>query len=148
MERTMQQMMQRLLARMEEMNVNQEKAEASMSARMKSNLDLMARLEARIETNRENDREDLKEMREEIKSGQAEMRSTVCVIRSELEKTIQREMRGVIQPEWAELDETTAYNEATDTKLDPGLMQSIEEHQENRGSGLGSGIWPRSAARK
>jgi hypothetical protein len=26
--------------------------------------------------------------------------------------------------------ETTACNEATGTKLDPGMMQSIEEHQE------------------
>jgi hypothetical protein len=35
MERTMQQMMQQLLATIEEMNVNQEKAEVSMNANMK-----------------------------------------------------------------------------------------------------------------
>jgi hypothetical protein len=57
------------------MNANQEKAEVSMSASMKSNQDWLARLEARIEINREKDREDLKEMRAEIKSGKAEMRS-------------------------------------------------------------------------
>jgi hypothetical protein len=28
------------------------------------------------------------------------------------------------------LEETTACNEATETKPDPGMMQSIEEHQE------------------
>jgi hypothetical protein len=69
-------------------------------------------------------------MREENKSGQAEMRSTVCAIRSELEEIIQREMRVVIQPIRSELGETTSHNEATETKPDPGMMQSIWEHQE------------------
>jgi hypothetical protein len=80
---------------------------------------LLARLEARIETNRGKDREDLKEMREEIKSGHAEMRSTVCAMRSELEETVQHEMRALIQPIRSKLDETTACNKATETKLDP-----------------------------
>jgi hypothetical protein len=52
-------------------------------------------------------------MREEIKSGQAEMRSTVCAMRYELEETIQREMRAVIEPIRAELHETNACNGAT-----------------------------------
>jgi hypothetical protein len=39
---------------------------------MKSNQDLLIRLEARIETSKEKDRENLKEMKEEIKTGQAE----------------------------------------------------------------------------
>jgi hypothetical protein len=97
-------MLQQLLARMEEMNANQEKAEASISAniedmlveiraRMKSNEDLLARLKARIETNREKDREDLKEMKEQNKSGQAEMRSTICAFRSDLEQTTQQETK-------------------------------------------------------
>jgi hypothetical protein len=53
-------------------------------------------------------------MREEIKSGQAEMRSTFCVMRYELTETIQHEMKAIIQPIVSELDETTACNEATD----------------------------------
>jgi hypothetical protein len=92
---------------------------------MKSNQDLLARFEARFETGREKCREDLKEMREEIKSGQAEMKSTVCVMQPELEETIQCDMRAVIQPIRSELDETTSFNEATETKPDPGMMQSI-----------------------
>jgi hypothetical protein len=102
-------------ARMEEMNANQEKAEASMSASMKSNQDLLARLEARIETNRGKDGEDLKEMREEIKSDQAEMRSTLDEWLTDLKDGRK---------------ETTACNEATETKTDPALMQSTDEHQE------------------
>jgi hypothetical protein len=72
-------------------------------------------LEAKIVTNREKERHDLKEMREEIKSGQAEMRSTI--------------------DEWLMYlkdgrKETTACNKATETEPDPGMMQSIEEHQD------------------
>jgi hypothetical protein len=36
----------------------------------------------------------LKDLREEIKYGQAEMRSTICAFRSELKETIQREIRS------------------------------------------------------
>jgi hypothetical protein len=50
-------------------------------------------------------------------------------MRSELEETIQRELSAVIQPMRAYLDETTACNAATETGPDPGMMQSIEEHQ-------------------
>jgi signal transduction histidine kinase len=55
---------------------------AEISACMKSNKDMLARLEARIETNREKDREDAKEMREDIKSSQAEMRPKICAMQS------------------------------------------------------------------
>jgi hypothetical protein len=58
------------------------------------------------------------------------MRSTIRTFRSELKETIQRVMRGAIQPVRSELDETTACNEATETKSDPGKIQSTEEHQE------------------
>jgi signal transduction histidine kinase len=62
--------------------------------------DLMARLEARSETNRKKYQEDLKEMREEIKSGQVEMRATICAFQSELEETIQQETKtSVICPQ-------------------------------------------------
>jgi hypothetical protein len=57
----------------------------------------------------------LARMREEIKSGQAEMRST-------LDEWLMNLKNG--------RKDTTACNEATETKLDPGLMQSIEEHQD------------------
>jgi hypothetical protein len=103
---------------------------AEISASMKSNEYLLARLEARIKTNKEKDREDLKELREEIKSGQAEMRSTVSAMRSELKETIQHEMKAVTQPIRAELDEKTACNGVTETEPEPGLIQSVEEHQE------------------
>jgi hypothetical protein len=39
-------------------------------------------------------------------------------------------MRAAIQSVQSELDETTTCQEATETKPDPGMMQSIEEHQE------------------
>jgi hypothetical protein len=72
---------------------------------------LLARLEARIETNRETDREErkterkanqedhrrlLEEMNAKVDANQAEIRSTVCAIQSELEETIQHEMRTAI----------------------------------------------------
>jgi hypothetical protein len=114
-------------ARMEvKMNSNQKKAEADRIA----DRECMKQMMARTEENRERGREDLKRMmaemyakmdgkqeemlarmREDIKSGQAEMRSTICAFRSEL-------------------DETTACQEATETEPDPRMMQSIEEHQE------------------
>jgi hypothetical protein len=70
----MQQMMQRLLTRMDawrkEMNANQESAGADrkadcealnkMSASIKSNQDLLAKMKARIKTNRETDRKERK----------------------------------------------------------------------------------------
>jgi hypothetical protein len=37
-----------------------------------------------------------KSMREDIKSGQEEMRPIICAIRSELEGTTQHEMKGVL----------------------------------------------------
>jgi hypothetical protein len=39
-------------------------------------------------------------------------------------------MKAVIQPIRAELDETTAGSGATETEPHPGMMKSIEEHQE------------------
>jgi hypothetical protein len=110
---------------------------AEMNANMKSNQEMMKsnkakaakedqippEIIARMNTN-------LNEMREEIKSGQAEMRSTICAFRSELKETIHHEMKAVIQPIRPELDEPTACNGATETEPDPGLMQSVEENQE------------------
>jgi dihydroxyacetone kinase-like predicted kinase len=142
-------MMQQLLAKMEEMNANQDKAEVSMNASMKEQMqemtvlmkadrktdqarmeankdDFLARLEARIETNKEKDREDLKKMWEEIISGQAEMRFTTCAFRFEMEESIQREMRALIKPVQSELDETAACNGATETEPDLQMMQPIE----------------------
>jgi hypothetical protein len=65
---------------------------------------------------------------------QTEMRSIICVFRSELKATIQHAIRAVIQSVRSELGETTACHEATeaDTETEPdlGMIQSIEEHQE------------------
>jgi uncharacterized coiled-coil DUF342 family protein len=72
----------------------------------------------------------LKDLKEEIKSRQAEMRSSICAFRSEMEETLQREMRATIQSVRAELDETTACREATETEPDPRMVQSIKEHKE------------------
>jgi hypothetical protein len=58
------------------------------------------------------------------------MKCAVCAIRPDLKKTIQHEMRAVVQAIRSEKDETTACDEATETKPDPGTMQSVEEHQE------------------
>jgi hypothetical protein len=57
----------------------------------------------------------LARMREDIKSGQAEMRST-------LDEWLMDLMDG--------RKETTACQEATETEPDPRMMQSIKEHQE------------------
>jgi hypothetical protein len=72
----------------------------------------------------------MKATKEDIISSQAEIKSTVCVIRSDLKETIQHEIRAVIQPIRSELDETSACNVATEIEPDPGMMQPVEEHQE------------------
>jgi hypothetical protein len=98
-----------------------------MLAEMKAD---QARMEARMDANRESDREQMlaeisarmDENTKDIESSQAEMRSTICAFRSEFEGTIQREIKAVVQPVRAELDETTAYNGATETEPDPGMM--------------------------
>jgi hypothetical protein len=70
----------------------------------------------------------LARMREYIKSGQAEMRSTIRIFESDLKGTIQRAIRAAIQSVRSDLDEMTACQEATETELHPVLMQSIDEH--------------------
>jgi predicted metal-dependent hydrolase len=105
MERTIQQMLQQILANKAEMKVdrkthqarmeaNKEDMLAEISASMKSNEDWLARLESRIET--------------KMDGNQAEMRSTVCAMRSELKKTFQHGRKVVIQHIGSEMDETTA----------------------------------------
>jgi hypothetical protein len=54
-------------------------------------------------------------MREKVKSGQAEMRSILDALLTDLKDGRK---------------ETTACQEATKTEPNPGMMQSIEEHQE------------------
>jgi hypothetical protein len=67
----------------------------------------------------------LKDLKEEIKSGQAEMRSIICRFHSELKETIQHEMRATIQSVQSELDETVTCNGVTETKPNPGMMQPV-----------------------
>jgi hypothetical protein len=117
-ERKMQEMLQQLLAK-------QEKAEAdriadreckkqmiakmdTKQAKVTKQEEILPEISARMDTN-------LNEMREDIKSGQAEMRST-------LDEWLLHLKDG--------RKETTAWNVATETKLNPGLMQSREEHQD------------------
>jgi hypothetical protein len=61
------------------MKAMQEKADADREER-KADRGLLAKLEAKIKANQAKTDINLKEMREEIKSGQAEMRSTVSDI--------------------------------------------------------------------
>jgi hypothetical protein len=88
----------------------------------------------RMEANRESDREGPKrrvaEMNAKMDAKQTELRSIICTFRSELKETIQREMKAAIQSIRSELDETTTCWEAAENGLDPGMMQSVEEHQE------------------
>jgi hypothetical protein len=137
MERIMQQMLQQLVAHQGKANVDLEQMKADriadqeerkadqddlkgmmeeMNAKMDINQakatkqeEIPAEISARMDTNPN-------EMGEEIKSGQAQMRST-------LDEWLMDMKDG--------RKETTACNEATETKLDPGLMQSIEEHQDS-----------------
>jgi hypothetical protein len=44
-------------------------------------------------------------------------------------------MKALIQPIQPELDETTVCNAETETEPNPGMMQSIKEHQEIQGRG-------------
>jgi HD superfamily phosphohydrolase len=148
MERTMQQMLQQLLANQAEMKADRKADQARLEARietkraknqedlkgmmeeMNAKMDtkqakatkqekMLAEISARMDTN-------LNEMLKDIKSSQVEMRAT----RSELKETSQHGMKVIIQPIQSELDETTACNGLTETEHDPGMMQSIEEHQE------------------
>jgi hypothetical protein len=96
-----------------------------------ANQDLLTRMEVKIDADRNADREALdemsastrsdrkqmlteisarmdknsKEINAKMEANQAEMRSKVCAFRSELEETIQHEIKSVIQPIRSELDE-------------------------------------------
>jgi signal transduction histidine kinase len=85
------------------MKTNKEDMLAQISASMKSNEDLLARMEVKIDAkqtktddNQEKMAVNLKEMREEIKFGQAEMRSTISAFRSELEEIIEQETKDFL----------------------------------------------------
>jgi hypothetical protein len=116
---SMKEHMQEMTARMD---ANQAEMKADRKAdqpRTEANKeDMLAEISARMGVNTK-----------DIESSQAKMRSTVCTVRSELEDTIQRETRAAIKCVRSELDEKTACNGATETEPDPGIMQSIEEHQ-------------------
>jgi chromosome segregation ATPase len=89
----------RINANTKEMNVkmdaNQANADklkeilADLSAKIAENTKELNATQERINANLEN-------LKEYIKFSQAEMRSTVCAIRSELEETIQHKMKGVL----------------------------------------------------
>jgi hypothetical protein len=103
------QTMQRILEMMTEMNAKVDANQAKMDGKHEK---MLARMQA------------------DMKSGQAEMRSTIRTFGSDLKETTQRVMRAAIKSVRSELDETTAWRDATETKSDPGKMQATEEHQE------------------
>jgi flagellar motor switch protein FliM len=109
---------------------NGRKNERQPGKSMKSNEDLLAKLEARIGINREKDREDLEEMREEIKSGEAEMRSTICPFRSELEETIQQKTKGFLSYGYQKTQNLRS--ELTETIEKAQLELQTNEHETSR----------------
>jgi hypothetical protein len=110
-------MMQQLLTRMEswqremdaETKAIQAKSDAMRDRRMEANTKAT---QQRMDTN-------LKDLKDEIKYGQAEMRSTLCAFRCELKETIQPEIRATIQSMQLELYETTTCREATEAEPNP-----------------------------
>jgi hypothetical protein len=102
-----------MLARME---ANRESDKEDMLAEIRVRMDADTK---EMNTTQERMNANLKDLKEDNKSSQAEMKSTICTFWSELKETVQHEMRAVIQPIRAELDETTTCNEATKTEPDP-----------------------------
>jgi hypothetical protein len=110
--------MQQLLANQDKAEADRMANQARMEAKMEANQakatkqeEMLAEISARMDTN-------LNDMREEIKCGQAKIRSTVCAIRSKLEETIQHEMKGVL-----------LYVEEKTQNLCRGLTETIEKTQ-------------------
>jgi hypothetical protein len=109
-----------------EMKANQAKMDANQAKAAKQE-EMLAKMEADRKTHREDLKGMMEEMNIEMDGNQAEMRSTICAIQSELEEAIQYKMKAIIQPIRAGLDEMTACNGTTETEPDPGMMLSIEE---------------------
>jgi hypothetical protein len=88
----------------------------------------------RMEANRESDQEELKGMMEEMNTKVGGKQEEMLARMREDIKYGQAEMRSTLDEWLMDLKdgrkETTACSEATETKLDPGSMQSIEEHQD------------------
>jgi hypothetical protein len=117
-------MMERLLARMEaKMDSNQKKAKARM-----------AKFEEKMATDRRAKQEDLlakvakqEELLAEISARMDANMMKMAAIRSELEGTIKHQMQHFL----SYADESTQnLPEATRIEKDPGMMQSVEEHQD------------------
>jgi hypothetical protein len=101
MERTIQKMLQQLLA-------NQEKVKANR----KANLEQMLANKGKVEANRKDDREQMETYR-----------------KANLEN-LKRMMKEMLRTNQDGLKEMTACNEVTETEPKPGMIQSKEEHQE------------------
>jgi actin-like ATPase involved in cell morphogenesis len=113
--------MQQILEMLAKFQVIQERMEADRKSNREELKRLVNAILERMDAN-------LKDLKGEIKSGQAEMRSTIYAFLSELKETTQHEMKSVIQSVRSELDKTTICPEATKTEPNPEMMQSIEEH--------------------
>jgi hypothetical protein len=112
LERTMQQMMKELLARMD---AHREERKADRTAHG----EFMRQMMARTDDNRERDREDLKAM-------MAKIHAETDAIRAE-SKAIHKMRMTKLD---AHQERSMAHQEATETEADPRMMQSTEEHQE------------------
>jgi hypothetical protein len=121
---------------MVERKADQEKREAERKPHQEDLQNMQEMMDAnqtKTDDNQEGMDIDLKETREEIKSGQAEMKSIVNAFQEKMDASIAN--RKEDRKETMSCQVTTTCHEATDTDLeniepDPGTMQSVEEHQE------------------
>jgi hypothetical protein len=109
-----------------------EVGDKKMEAKMETNQAKTAKQEEKLFEINVRMNENTKLMNAEMVTNQAEMRSIICIFRSELKETIQ----AAIQSVRSELDEKTACPKATETEPDPRMMQSKEVPQERRNSNV------------
>jgi predicted nuclease with TOPRIM domain len=100
--------------------------------------ELLGEMEERINADRKADWDELKAImnafQEKVDSNQAnaakqeemlaEMNAKMYTIQSELEETMERRMKHLMMPTW------NAHQETTEIEQDPGMMQSVKEHQD------------------
>jgi hypothetical protein len=109
---------------------NQERMAINLKERKEMNINMKATQE-RMEADRKSDREDLKGMMEEMMNANQEEK--LARMREGI-KSGQAEMKPILDAWLMDVKdgrkETTACQEATETEPNPGMLQSIEGHQE------------------
>jgi hypothetical protein len=122
--------------RMAEQRANQKRREAERKAHQEDLQKIMKEIIDANQTKTNNNQEEmdvnLKETREEIKFGQAEIKSTVNAFQEEMDVSIAN--RKDDRKEATSCQETTACHEVMDADLektdpDAGMMQSVADHQ-------------------